>query len=578
MKALRSNHARRGALARCCLGVSILLGVVVTGSAVSQVSAAPPTYTGLVPARLLDTRGGSVTIDGQFAGDGQIGPSSVLNLTVLGRGGVPSSGVGAVAINLTAALATSNSYLTVYPTGSTRPTASNLNFAAAQTIANMVIVPVGVYGQISIYNNAAPTHLIVDVLGWFAVDAGYTGFTPARLLDTRSGGVTIDNQFDGGGQVGASSVLNLAVLGRGGVPSSGVDAVAINVTAASSTTGSFLTVYPSGAVRPTSSNLNFSAGQTIANMVIVPVGVDGRINLYNNAGQTHLIVDVLGWFADDADFSGSVSARLLDSRTGGITIDGQFDGIGPAGPASVLNLTVLGRGGVPSTGVGSVAINVTATQSCMASYVGVYPSGSPRPVASNLNFGVGQTIANMVIVPVGTDGKISLYNNAGETHLLVDVLGWFAGSPVAGATPVSSATSGCPPPPSPYSAVSVECTALTNAHRAAAGVAPVTISVSLNAAAQGHSQYQAAALTMTHTSANGSSPGTRITNAGYIWRAWGENVAFGQWDCAAVIAAWMNSPGHRTNMLNPVYTNIGIGMAIGSNGAKYWTMNLAAPR
>jgi len=100
------------------------------------------------------------------------------------------------------------------------------------------------------------------------------------------------------------------------------------------------------------------------------------------------------------------------------------------------------------------------------------------------------------------------------------------------------------------------------------------VSLTLNAAAQGWSDYQASISTMTH----GSNPGARITAAGYSWSAWGENVAFGQWDCAAVIAAWMNSPGHRTNMLNPTYTNIGIGMTVASNGAKYWTMNLAAPR
>ena len=69
-----------------------------------------------------------------------------------------------------------------------------------------------------------------------------------------------------------------------------------------------------------------------------------------------------------------------------------------------------------------------------------------------------------------------------------------------------------------------------------------------------------------------------MTNAGYVWRTWGENVAYGQADCAAVIAAWMASAGHRANILNPAFTDIGIAVAIGSNGYKYWTMDLAAPR
>jgi len=569
--ALRSSRVASRPLARIAVAAVLAAGLVVTATA-GPASATPLTYTGLSPARLLDTRPGGATIDGMFAEGGPVGPTSVLHLTVLGRGDVPTSGVGAVAINVTASVPTANSYLTVYPRAASQPTASTLNFKAGQTVANMTIVPVGADGQISIYNSAGQSHLLVDVLGWFRSGAAYDGFSPERLLDTRAGGPTIDGQFSGVGPLGANAVTNLPVLGRGNVPASGVGAVAINVTAVSPTSNSYLTVYPAGSSRPTASNLNFSAGQTTANMAIVPVGSDGRITLFNDAGQTHLLVDVLGWFIDGGDYSGFAPARLLDTRAVGATIDGQFDRGGQSGPSSVLNLTVVGRGDVPASGVGAVAINVTATQPCAASFVSVYPGGASRPNASNLNFDSGQTVANMVIVPVGADGKISLYNNAGQTDLLVDVLGWFVGNPVAGPTPVAVVTSGgCP---SPVSTVSAECTALTNQARAAAGVAPVTVSLTLNAAAQGWSDYQASISTMTH----GSNPGARITAAGYSWSAWGENVAFGQWDCAAVIAAWMNSPGHRTNMLNPTYTNIGIGMTVASNGAKYWTMNLAAPR
>ena len=554
----------------------VVIGALVTTIAVQPVAASPQMYTGLVPARLLDTRPGAATIDGQFAGIGKVGGASVLNLPVLGRGGVPLTGVAAVAVNITVAEPTAWSYTTAYPGGAVRPNASNLNFNPGQTIANMVIVPVGSNGQISLYNYAGQTHLLVDVLGWFATGGGYAGASPARLLDTRPGASTFDGSFAGGGQVGPGSVLSLPVLGRGGVPSSGVGKVAINVTAVTPTTDSYLTVYPTGSSLPTASNLNFSSGQTIANMVIVPVGSNGQINLYNYAGQTHLLVDVLGWFANGAGFTGFSPTRLLDTRPGAPTFDGLFAGSGQVGPGSVLSLPVLGRGGVPGSGVGAVAINVTAAQPCTSSFVTVYPAGAARPTASNLNFSAGQTIANMVVVPVGSNGKISLYNNSGQTHLLVDVLGWFDGTPMAGSTPVNLTTSGgCQPP---LSAVSVECTALTNSYRASAGLPPLTISPLLNNSAQDHSNYQAATQTMTHTGAGGTDPGTRMTNAGFIWRTWGENVAFGQASCAVVLAAWMNSPGHRDNILNPSFTHIGIGMAIGANGYKYWTMDLAAPR
>ena len=571
--ALRLTFASRRALLRSCLGASLLAGVLLTATAATPASAAEPTYTGLVPARLLDTRPGGATIDGQFAGGGEVGATSTVNLTVLGRGGVPTSGVGAVAINVTVAAPTSGSFLTVYPRGSSLPTASNLNFSAGQTAANMAIVPVGTDGQISLYNYAGRTHLLVDVLGWFAQGAGYTGFSPARLLDTRAGGATVDGQFAGQGRVGAGSVLNLTVLGRGGVPASGVGVVAINLTEVEPTANSFMTVYPEGSARPNASNLNFSAGQTIANMVIVPVGASGQISLYNYTGQTDLLVDVLGWFASGAGYNGSSPARLLDTRVGGATVDGQFAGSGAVGPVSVLNLTVLGRGGVPASGVGAVAINLTASQPCASSFITAYPSGTLRPNASNLNFGAGQTVANMVIVPVGSNGQISLYNEAGETHLIVDVLGWIAGTPIAGSQPISSASIGCQSPSASVTAVSSECTALTNAHRAAAGLAPLLISPAINAAAEGHSQYQASINQMTH----GTNPGARITAAGFAWGTWGENVAAGQSSCALVVGAWMNSSGHRANILNPAFTHIGIAVVVAPSGYQYWTMDLAAP-
>ena len=369
MRVLRSSRANFGALV-----IGLLTGITVA-VAVAPVAATPPTYTGLVPARLLDTRAGSATVDGQFAGGGLVGAGAIVNVTVGGRGGVPASGVAAVAINVTVTAPTATSFLTVFPNGAPRPTASNLNFTAGQTIANMVIVPIGSDGQISLYNDAGQTHVLVDVLGWFAGEAGYHGFAPARLLDTRAAGAP----------VGPASVTSVTVLGHGGLPDSSVGAVVVNLTATAPTADSFITVYPAGAPRPTASNLNFTLGQTIANMVIVPVGSDGQISIYNSAGMTHVLVDVLGWFGDSAGYAGFAPARLLDTRSGAATVDGQFAGVGQSGPASVLNLTVLGRGGVPNTGVGAVAINLTAALPCVGSYATVYPGGAARPVASNLN-------------------------------------------------------------------------------------------------------------------------------------------------------------------------------------------------
>ena len=136
---------------------------------------APPNdFLSLVPARLLDTRPGNVTVDGQFAGIGPVANNATLNLTVVGRGGVPASGVGAVVLNVTVTEPSQQGFLTVFPTGAARPNASNLNFVAGQTIPNLVIAKVGTNGQVSIYNNLGNTHVIADVVGWFPTENPHT--------------------------------------------------------------------------------------------------------------------------------------------------------------------------------------------------------------------------------------------------------------------------------------------------------------------------------------------------------------------------------------------------------------------
>jgi hypothetical protein len=90
---------------------------------------------------------------------------------------------------------------------------------------------------------------------------------------------------------------------------------------------------------------------------------------------------------------------------------------------------VAGVGGVPASGVTSVVLNVTATEpSGPDSYLTLFPAGTAQPVASNLNFVAGETVANLVVVRV-QNGKVSIFNNAGSTHVIADVQGWFSGGP-----------------------------------------------------------------------------------------------------------------------------------------------------
>jgi len=150
------------------------------------------------------------------------------------------------------------------------------------------------------------------------------------------------------------------------------------------------------------------------------------------------------------------------------------------------------------------------------------------------------------------------------------VLGLFGASGVMrSCTPTSTVSAPLP--------IAAECVQMVNQQRAAAGMGAVTSHPALQKAAELHSADQAKRNKMTHTGANGSNAGWRISAQGYNWATWGENVAAGQGDCTSVMGAWMASAGHRANILNPAFISIGMGAVKAKDGTIYWTMDLAAP-
>jgi hypothetical protein len=340
-------------------------------------------------------------------------------------------------LNVTVTNSTSPSYLTVYPTGVTRPTASNLNFLAHQSVPNLVEVSIGPDGKVNVYNAFGSVDVIFDVQGWVTTQGTVSGtdglfraLVPARILDTR---------FGTGGfltPVGPGQTIHLQVAGADSVPgatsATPPEAVVMNVTVTNPTAPSYLTVFPTGASKPVVSNLNFVAGQTVPNRVEVKLGTNGQVDIFNAAGSVNVIADVNGWFTDGSDpsavggaTSGLTPARVLDTRIG---LGAPQAAIGPAGK---IFLQVAGNGGVPAMSGAApptaVILNVTVTNTTGPSDLRLFPSdASPQPPnASDLNFVAGQTIPNLVVVKLGADGKVGIYNSGGSTDVIVDVLGWF---------------------------------------------------------------------------------------------------------------------------------------------------------
>jgi len=404
----------------------LLAGVGLFGISVWRVAstsaASSRSFASLVPARLLDTRTEGATVDGAFSGGGLRPAGTVTQLTVAGRGGVAADASAAV-LNVTVTDASAAGYVTVFPCGSDRPLASSVNFVTGSTVANGVVGRIGAAGQVCLYVSNA-THLVVDVTGYFPTGSGFTSLVPARLLDSRPEGATVDGSFVNLGVRAGGSVTELKVTGRGGVAANATSTV-LNVTATDPAGEGYVTVYPCGSPRPLASSLNFMPGATVPNGVITRIGSGGKVCLFvSNA--THLVVDATGYFPPSSGFASLVPARLLDSRADGATVDGAFVNLGIRPPGSVTELTVAGRGGV-ATDAPSAVLNVTVTDAGGAGYVTVYPCGSPRPLASSVNFVAGVTVANGVVGRIGAGGKVCLFISD-AAHLIVDVAGYFTSS------------------------------------------------------------------------------------------------------------------------------------------------------
>jgi ELWxxDGT repeat protein len=240
---------------------------------------------------------------------------------------------------------------------------------------------------------------------------------PVRILDTRSGNKV-------GALDGSGAAYTLQVTGIAGLPYHGVAAVSLNVTAVSTEAGNeggYVTVYPCG-TRPDASNLNFISGQTVPNAVVAPVSSVGTVCFYVY-GKAHLLADVSGWLPTGGFTALAKPERLLNTRTAGDAGKiGALDGSGVA-----YTLQIAGASGIPASGVGAVAMNVTVVDGVtndFGGYVTVYPCGT-KPDASNLNFTSGQTVPNAVIAPVFTDGKVCIYVY-GQAHIMADVSGYLA--------------------------------------------------------------------------------------------------------------------------------------------------------
>ncbi|MGD1033732.1 MAG: hypothetical protein ABR977_04795 [Candidatus Dormibacteria bacterium] len=414
-------------------------------------------YTPLNPFRLCDTRNSSVTgYSTECSGDGGIGQGDTLTFPVTGvevNGESVPTGAQSVVVNVTAIDGTAGTFLTVFPAGSSVPTASNLNVDYATNQANLVVVALGAGGELSIYNSQGSLNVAVDVEGYFSAASGGAGLfhsmAPLRLCDTRSGMDTACS----GTPLTAGAWQKVVVSGcpegdpgcAESVPSDGTaEAVALNLTAVDGSSGTYLSVVPPNGsdacptTTPSFSNLNVGPAHNLPNRVIVPLGPEQDVCVYNSLGTINFILDINGWFGDGSESTQGAlyfaipPTRICDTRDESVVDYSTECTDETLTPNDTLPVAVAGVDGVPVGGATppvAVIANVTAVAGTSGTLFILYPAGISQPLASDLNINASQNIPNLCIFQLSASGEADLYNDLGTIDAIVDVAGWFQDPP-----------------------------------------------------------------------------------------------------------------------------------------------------
>lgn len=262
------------------------------------------------------------------------------------------------------------------------------------------------------------------VVSWLVVVAGLASITaltaeahpvgtfvpvqPVRVLDTRNAlGVATTSAIAAGGTV------NVKIAGANGLPS-GISAIVANVTVVAPQAAGHVTAWPGGSAMPTASNLNYVAGQTVPNQIVVGVGADGSVNLFIHA-QGHLLLDVTGYFpaGASANLTPQVPSRLLDTRFG---VGTSGTGAVPANGVVRVHVPANAQGLYPA----AVALNLTSVAPAAAGFLTAFPCDTDRPNASNLNYVAGQTVAGLAVSKVSASGTVCIFTPA-ATHIIADL-------------------------------------------------------------------------------------------------------------------------------------------------------------
>ena len=322
--------------------------------------------------------------------------------------GAPGVAAGATALALTVTTrnTAATGFLTLYPCD-TRPATSNVNDAPGRVRTAQVLTRVTAGQHVCVYSQSA-TDVSIGIQGSFVAAAAdsLVPVTPTRVVDTRPTGrqhlVAID-------------------LAAKGVPTTHVDAVAVNLTSVGGSAGGTLTAFPCDQTQPEVPNVTFAPNETMAGAAYVPISATKTLCVAVDTGDTNytnVIIDVTGVFTSDAGltFVPVTATRLLDTRSG---IGGWY--------SRQAHLQVLDIPAAPA-GASAVSGTVTMVRPLTTGFLTAYQCDTPVPVTSVANATAGNVAANTATVAVDTVGHAVCLYSWGNTDTLFDVVGWWIGA------------------------------------------------------------------------------------------------------------------------------------------------------
>jgi hypothetical protein len=368
-------------------------GSVATGSA---------DLVPVAPVRLLDSRSGPVLATGA---------GGRVDVTVTGRGAIPADGVLAVVLTVTAVCPSNSTYLTVWPAGTSRPGTSNLNLPARGVRTASIVVPVGAQGQVSIGNAAGVADVVIDAVAYTTTSTGTAVLptAPLRVFDTRTTG----------GPLPVSGTRTVTLPDLAGVPADRIRGVVARLSATGAGRGGWLEAHPTSTGFSGTTALTYEPGGGTTTLAVL-AAEQGRFVLTNRGSGVDVAIDVVAVITDRGTATRQLTAvtpvRVYDSRGSG----------GPLPAATVREVTVTGAAsGVPNDAV-AVLVNLTAVAGGKATALTAWARGQNRPAQPDLLVKARGARANLALVPLGPDGRISLWSSAGASAVIVDVQGYLS--------------------------------------------------------------------------------------------------------------------------------------------------------